>query len=154
MISVIVSQAFTFGYGFLTTAFKEIPSEFQWTLVIVCILYRQSNTWIRLQLSYKAAVKGSCDLNILKLCVINNSLTEYVLFVTILIGSVATTETTYAVIFVDFSFNIYAALKIVYLMKYCKKENSNVEGILNLGKSQLDLIHHTSVKVNNLILFS
>ena len=95
----------------------------------------QSNTWIRLLLRYKAAVKGSCDLNILKLCVINNSLTEYVLFVTILIGSVATTETTYAVIFVDFSFNIYAALKIVYLMKYCKKENSNVEGILNLGKS-------------------
>ena len=129
IISRIVKIFSTSVYGFLTTAFKEIPSEFQWTLVIVIILWRQLNIWLQLKISFKAAA-GYCDHNILKLSVIHGNLREYALFVTILIGSVASPSTTYVVLFLDFSLNIFSALRIVYLMKYCKKENSNVEGRL------------------------
>ena len=129
IISRFVKLFSVLGYGFLTTAFKEIPSEFQWTLVIVIILWRQLNIWLQLKISFKAAA-GYCDHYRLKLSVIHGNLREYVLFMTILLGSVASPSTTYIVLFFDFSLNIFSALKIVYLMKYCKKENSNDKGRL------------------------
>ena len=129
IISRPIMLAFSMGYGFLTTAFKEIPSEFQWTLVIVCILYRELTIWLQLKLCYKVAA-GYCDLYTLELIVTNSNLREYALFMATLVASIATPATTYIVIFFDFSLNIYSALKIVYLMKYCKKENSNAEGRL------------------------
>ena len=129
IISRFVKLFSVLGYGFLTTAFKEIPSEFQWTLVIFSILWRQFNIWLQFKICLKAAA-GYCDHNMLKLCVIDSNLRDYALFVTILIGSVASPSTTYVVLFFDFALNIFSALKIVYLMKYCKKENSNVEGRL------------------------
>ena len=129
IISRIVFIFSTFGYGFLTTAFKKIPSEFQWTLVIFCILYRESLIRLLLKISFKVAA-GYCDHYLLKLNVINSSLRNHTLFMTILIGSVASPSATYVILIFDFALNIFSALKIVYLMKYCKKENSDAEGRL------------------------
>ena len=115
----------TIGYGAWSTAFKKIPSEYQWILAIICPLYRQFHTWVKLKLGYKAA--GTRELRTQRLTAIYKPKAQYAFFLAISVP-VATQATVYIFLIIDFCINIYTALEIVYLKKYTKKENSETKG--------------------------
>ena len=80
-------------------------------------------------LAYKAS--GKQEFDTVKLSATHKMESRHALFLTIMVGSVATDETVYAVVGIDFLLNIYTGLKIVYLLKYSSKENAKEEGKFN-----------------------
>ena len=83
-------------------------------------------------LCYKAARKQEFDT--VKLSAIQYTESRHALFLTIMVGSVATDATVYATVGSDFLINIYKGLKIVYLLKYSSKENAANEGKFQVEK--------------------
>ena len=86
---------------------------------------RELFVWLLLKLAAKAL--GDYDMGT-KLTIIHFVSLRHALALITVLGSVSTTETTYIILGIDFLINIYTSLKIVYLVKFSKKENSGREG--------------------------
>ena len=127
-------------YGFLGTAFLKVPIEYQWIIGIFTPLVRELFVWTLLEVSYKASgisnharlIQGNHGSHSkypkkLKLSCIHYMGSRHALFLAVVMGSVATSATTNVIIALDFFINVYLGMKIIYLLKYSKKENSRIE---------------------------
>ena len=112
-------------YQFLTTLFDKVSQRYQWILALFSPLPRELFVWLLLKLASKAL--GDYDMGT-KLTIIHFVSLKHALALITVLGSVSTTETTYIILGIDFLINIYTSLKIVYLVKFSKKENSGREG--------------------------
>ena len=121
------------GYAIFTTALVKAPKEYQWIVAAIgSPVIREINAWILTTCCYKAS--GKQEFDTVKLSAIQYTESRHALFLTIMVGSVATDETVYAVVGYDFLMNIYTGLKIVYLLKYSSKENAANEGKFQVEK--------------------
>ena len=122
-----------FGAAFFTNALIKVPREYQWILAAIgSPLIREFYVWILTTACYKAAGKQEFDL--VKLSAMHQMEARHALFLAIMIGSVATDETVYAVVASDFLLNVYTGLKIIHLLKYSSKENAANEGMFQVEK--------------------
>ena len=126
-------------YAFLGTAFLKAPKEYQWIIGIFTPLVRELFVWTLLEVSYKASgisnltrlIQGNHGSHSkypqkLKLSCIHYMGSRHALFLAVVMGSVATSATTNVIIALDFFINVYLGMKIIYLLKYSKKENSRI----------------------------
>ena len=139
VIALLSKFVGVFGYMFFTNALVRAPKEYQWIVAAIgSPLIREINVWILTTCAYKAS--GKQEFDTVKLSAMQNMESRHALFLTIMVGSVATDETVYAVVGIDFLLNIYTGLKIVYLLKYSSKGNA-----ANEGKFQVEKKNHGSI---------
>ena len=98
------------GYAILGSAFVKISSDNQWILAFVTPLIRETITKILIFFVCKAAGSKSERSVILAKHYVS---TKHAIFLTIIVGGVATPDTTYAIIATDFIMAIYQGLRIV-----------------------------------------
>ena len=130
IISQIVTAQAAFTYVFFGNAMIKIPLEYQWILALLSGFIRELFTILLLKCSLKS-LGDTADEDIIyksKISCIHFIESAHALNMAILLGSVATPLTTYIIIGLDFSINIYHGLKIVYQLKFSKKENAKDEG--------------------------
>ena len=122
-----------FVYAFFTNALVRCPREYQWILAgIASPLIREFNCWLLVTICQKAS--GKQEVDTVTLSATHQMETRHCLFWAVLAGTLATDETVYAIVGVDFLMNICYGLKIVYLMKYSSKENAKEEGKIQVEK--------------------
>ena len=112
-------------YRFLSIPFKIIPQDFQWILGLLTPLPKMLFIKIFLKICSKA--HGSIPRSV-KVTVVHNLLIQHNLFLVLAMGYTATPATSYVIQSLDFLFNIYDALKIIYKTK---KQYPPQEGISN-----------------------
>ena len=133
VITLLSEFLAVFGYGVFTTVLVTMPKEYQWIVAaigspVIC----DFNVWILTTFCYKAS--GEQEFDTVKLSTRHQMESRHALFLTIMVGSVATDATVYVVVGADFLINIYTGLKIVYLLKYSSKENAANEGKFQVEK--------------------
>ena len=133
VIALLSELVAVFIYAFFTTALVKVPKEYQWILAAIgSPVIREINVWILTTCAYKAS--GKQEFDTVKLSAMHQMESRHALFLTIMVGSVATDETVYALVSYDFLVNFYTGLKIVYMLKYSSKENAANEGKFQVEK--------------------
>ena len=107
-------------YDFLASTMSSISREYQWIVALLSPLVREYGVWIETKMSSKA----SSGLPPHKLMISHFKETRHAVFLSIMLGGIATPESTYCIIAMDFIINIYHGLKIV------KKLNAGKNGKL------------------------
>ena len=113
-------------YGFLTTAFSNIPSDYQWMLGLISPSVRILFVWMLMKLVSKAL--GQHNNASARLSCNHYMESRHALFLAIMLGSVATPASTFIILGLDFVINIYLCLKIVHKLRYSKEENAKENG--------------------------
>ena len=112
-------------YGFLPIPFKIIPQDFQWILGLLTPLPKM--LFIKIFLKICSKGYGSIT-HSAKVTVVHYLQITHALFLVLTMGYTATPATSYVILSLDFLFNIYDALKIIYKTK---KQYPPQEGISN-----------------------
>ena len=115
------------GYVALGSAFVNVPSEYQWLLAFISPVVREFFTWVTIKIACKSTGRGSEEklLESTKFPILHYMSTKYAVFLAIVVGGVANEVTSYCILVLDFTEQMYHGLKIVW--KY-KKRNENVLG--------------------------
>ena len=109
---------FVWIYKSLATQMINIKPEYQWILALLVPLLREVSIWTLLKAVSKAAVGFSPN----EMTVYHSFETRYAVFLSIILGSIATAESSYCLIAIDFLTNLYHGIKIV------KKSKAGEEG--------------------------
>ena len=96
----------------------NINPEYQWILALLVPILREVSIWTLLKAVSKAAVGFSPN----EMTVYHSFETRYAVFLSIILGSIATAESSYCLIAIDFLTNLYHGIKIV------KKSKAGEEG--------------------------
>ena len=105
-------------YAALAKAMSTVPQEYQWMLATASPLVRKIVVWACVKLGHKASGGASPH----KL-VINDFLeSRHAFFMSVMLGGLATDESAYCIIGMDFLINIYDGYKII------KKMNTGKDG--------------------------
>ena len=112
-------------YAVLGKVFIAIPERYQWMLAATFPILREMHTWIFLQLAYKSA--GAHDTSV-TISMAHNINTRHVVFLSVMLGSAATDHSSWVILGTDFVYNIYLAIKIIWIRKRrCASEKSDRE---------------------------
>ena len=106
-------------YVALGLLFVAVPDEYQWILAILLPFVRELNSWIQEKLGHKAAGANDTSVTIVAAHVVN---TRHCVFLCAVIGNTTTNASSSIILGADFIYNLYLALKIVWIKK--KKCNS------------------------------
>ena len=111
-------------YGLLATMFSSAPKEYQWILAILSPFAREIYVWEITKVCCKAANACDSEAKHEKAMICGHMAeTRHAVFLSIILGGVATAESTYCIIGMDFLINIYHGLKII------RKSNSGQDGV-------------------------
>ena len=103
----------TWGYILMVVAFSSIPIEYQWMLALASPLMREF--WVKF--STKACQKASggsgSNHGITKCLGQHYAKTKHAVFLAVILGGVATPETTYCLVGMDLMINTYKSIQIV-----------------------------------------
>ena len=125
-INAIISWSFI-CYAIIQIAFVYIPEDIQWTLTLILPIIRELNIRL-LQKAVAFRGPGKRDFDHAKLPSSHFMETRHAVYISILVGTMATPTTTYMVLGGDFLMNIYYGVRIIYLLKKSTRENASEEG--------------------------
>ena len=112
----------------LSKIFLALPTDYQWVIAIPLPLIREFNVWILTKLAKKSA---NGDMECVEITCAQIVGTEQAIYVTYMIGSLATTATSVALLATDFLINIYISIKIIWLVKKNqRKDITKISGLL------------------------
>lgn len=124
-----------YAYVVLGIAFSTIPQRYQWTLALISPLFREFWVWI----APKPCDKASGGENVgAKFLTQHYMETKHAVFLAVILGGVATPETTYCILVLDYCINMYHTLRIIIKMK--NQSYSKEEGI-HLSILYLSILH-------------
>ena len=113
-----IATFIVWSYQALASALSNIRQEYQWILILLVPILRELYVWTVLKACFKATDGFLPN----KMTINHYFETRYAVFISILLGSIATPESSYCIIAVDFLTNLYHGLKIV------KKSRTRVNG--------------------------
>ena len=94
--------------------FLAVAPEYQWVLAVSLPIAREVNLALMLKMSHIASECKSWPV----VCSVSHYMNaRHALFIAIIIGNVATYETSLLVLGIDFLINIYLCLKLIYLRR-------------------------------------
>ena len=96
-------------YGAMASGLANITQEYQWILMLIVPILREAAIWIMFKVCSKAADAILPN----KLTICHYFDTQYIVFISIMLSSTATPESTYCLIAVDFLTNLYHGWKII-----------------------------------------
>ena len=103
----------TWIYPLLGFAFFVVPKEYQWMLALSTPLIREFWVWIGPKVCFKSCGSGSKGKLSTKLICQHYMETKHAVFLAVILGGVATSESTYCILAVDFVLNMIRTWKIV-----------------------------------------
>ena len=103
----------TWIYPILGFAFSIVPKELQWILALATPLVREFWVWIGPKVCFKASGTGSKGKVSTQLICQHYMETKHAVFLAVIIGGVATSESTYCILAVDFLLNMIRTWRIV-----------------------------------------
>ena len=112
---ILLSYVMSFieiSYKVFAELFIWIPLKYQWCLAVLLIIARECNIWILSRIVRK--ISGFDDIST-NMIATHFSAARHALFISLVIGSMATNETSYFLLGVDFLANLYLCLRIIYL---------------------------------------
>ena len=116
------------GYAVFTTAFIKIPQDYQWILALLSPFFRDYVFKILNYVVAKAAgVEGQGE-NMKKFIPLHYIVTKHAVFLSIIVGGVATPMSSLCIMITDFAKTVYSGGKIIYRMKVKNETKANVEG--------------------------
>ena len=116
MVGGVGGVAFGVNWAYLVLgiAFSTISNEYQWILALLSPLVREFWLWI----SPKGAFKASGENTIAAKYLCQHFVeTKHAVFLAVILGGVATPETTYCILALDSLINLYHAVKIAIKSK-------------------------------------
>ena len=123
---VVISHGM--GYAIFGSAFATVPREYQWILAILSPLVKDFYNKIIVEVAYKSAGKTSRGKRSIRYPVGHNMVTKHAVFLAIVVSGVASPETTYCLMAVDFVKAMYSGYKIVVSAKN-GKDVADLEGM-------------------------
>ena len=115
----VLNVVYVWVYSALASGLTTISQEYQWILAIAIPLMREISVWTSVNACSKTA--GGAVPH--KLTVSHYLEARCAVFLSIILGGIATPESTYCLLAIDFIINIYHGLKIV------RKYNAGEEGL-------------------------
>ena len=97
-------------YPLLGTAFSIVPKKYQWILALTTPLVREFWVWIGAKVAFKAS--GTMKASTKYICQ-HYMETKHAVFLAVILGGVATTESTYCILALDFAINLYHTIRII-----------------------------------------
>lgn len=114
------------GYAIFTTAFVKIPQEYQWILALFSPLFRDFIFKILNFVVNKAAGDEGQRSHMMKLIPLHYMVTKHAVFLSIIVGGIATPMSSLCIMVTDFAKTMYSGGKIIYRIKV--KNETNLEG--------------------------
>lgn len=114
MLALFINVSNSWTYNAVAILFRIIPENYQWIAAIFSPLLREFNTWSFTKMCEKAA---GCKANGPQISCAHTCGARHALFLTFMLGSVATELSSYIILAIDFLINIYLAFKIIWLHK-------------------------------------
>ena len=114
LLSMAFNHAMTSQYSFIAKVLLASKEKKQWVFAIFLPLIREINNWIMKKLAIKSA---SGDTSAVSITTAFNINTRHALFLSYVLGSVSTTLSSYIILGMDFTFNVFMALRIVWWQK-------------------------------------
>ena len=100
------------SYKIFAELFVWIPKKYQWSLAILLLLARETNAWVLTKIIHK--ISGFDDIST-DIIATHFAAARHALFIALVIGSLATNETSYFLLGTDFIANVYLCFRIIYL---------------------------------------
>ena len=113
MCQDLVLLANTWGYAFLAIAFTFAPSNYQWILGLLIPLPKILYLKVLLFVCNKSAGSGPNGKSSIKLLMVHFTEAKQCIFCAMIVGGVATSETTYCILSIRTFLIIYKCYKII-----------------------------------------
>ena len=124
--SLLISATILIQYQLIVVLFLKISQQFQWILALFLPVVRELNLAMMLKLTKKASLCKSWRVE----CSVTHYLnTRHAMFLSIIIGTVATLEASLIIIGIDVMINLYLCLKLIYL-KMGKPETASKQRMI------------------------
>ena len=114
-----ISIFFVWIYSALASELSNIRQENQWILILLVPILREVCLWTILKVCFKATEGFLPN----KMTINHYWETRHAVFISIILGSIATPESSYCLIAIDFLINLYRGWRIV------KKSKAGNEGL-------------------------
>ena len=130
MIAVILIVVWL--YAFFGTTFVKVPQEYQWLLALFSPFVRDICTKLMLEVAYGSAGKDSRGKYSVKFPVVQYVASKHAVFLAVIVGGVATPESSYIIMATDFAKTIYSGGKIIYMAKNSNGNDNQGNILYNL----------------------
>ena len=110
--SLLISATIVIQYQLIVVLFLKISHQYQWILALFLPVVREFNLAMMLRLTKKAS---QCESWRVEWSVTHYLNTRHAMFLSIIIGTVATLEASLVIIGIDVMINLYLCLKLIYL---------------------------------------
>ena len=101
-------------YGVIKMMLLRCPSVYQWIIALFLPLVREIMIWMTIKL-LKGSTNG--DITRAELACNHAMCTAHAFIIAVILGSIATVETSAVLLGIDFIINLYICVKIIYLNK-------------------------------------
>ena len=112
LFAMAFNQTMTLQYSFITKVLLAFQENKQWVIAIFLPLIRDIDIWIMQKLAIKSA---SGNISAVLITTDLNMNTRHALFLSYVLGSISTTLSSCLILGLDFVYNIFIALRIVWL---------------------------------------
>ena len=123
--ALLISGLVPFQYQIITIFFLKVSPEYQWGVAFCLPIIRELNLALMLKMT-KIASAGKFSRVSCSVSHYMNS--RHALYVAIIIGTIATFETSLVILGIDFLINLYISIKLIYLRKW-KTETTRSEQV-------------------------
>ena len=129
-VANMVFQSFMyFEYIAMGLLFDVVSNEYQWAVSITLPFLREANIWIQEKIAYKSADSKDASVSI---SVIHSVNTRHCVFLSVMVGTKATNLSSWIILFADFFYNLYLALRLVWIKKMKPKNERNDREMFHL----------------------
>ena len=114
IFALTINQFMAVEYAMITKGFISMRPNYQWVLALILPIIREINIWIITCLAKKSA-RG--DLQSVAITCNHGVCTGHSLFLTYIVGNVATNVTAVLILAMDFMINVYLTIRIIRIQK-------------------------------------
>ena len=129
VLGILFQHIALYGYTGLGLLFASVPNEYQWVVAITLPIAREICILIQEKLAHKSA--GGNDTAI-TIAVTHGVNVRHCVFLSVMVGTLATNLSSWIILLTDFIFNLYLALKIIWIKKTKPRNGRNDQEMIHL----------------------
>ena len=118
-----------YEYVAMGLVFDVVSNEYQWAVSITLPFLREANIWVQEKIAYKSADGKDASVSI---AVIHGVNSRHSVFLSVMVGTKATKLSSWIILLADFFYNLYLALRLVWIKKMKPKNEINDREMFHL----------------------
>ena len=112
ILMAYVASFIEISYKLYAELFIFVPQNYQWSIAIILLLAREVNNWVFSKIVRK--ISGFDDISS-DMIATHFASARHALFISLVIGRLATNETSYFLLGIDFLANVYLCIRVIIL---------------------------------------